>query len=289
MGFFDENLGGLIGGVVGGPLGFLVGNQAVDSPNAQRRKADELSDQQSYQRQRALDAQSAALRNMKAPELTPQALARIGALEQESQYRPLAEDPYFQGQRSELVNSGRAAMSDVQNRQKSAGVTGGFANVGSQQNIVDRLGVALANLGAQATSVREQKADKAAQMRQSIADSQRQFQNQIEQANAALIAGDANSASQAIQNAYNLQNQIDQQQRAFIGSLVGTAGSIGGAVVGGPAGASAGSSLGSGFNQQAVQSQSNYGYQPQQQSFSLFDQPMQYESSISNKPYYQMR
>jgi len=243
MGLFDS-IGKIVGTAVGGPVGFLAGDQLWDKPNEQRRDAQSLQEQQNAIRAQSTRNQLASLNNLQGPSYTPQMEARLKALEEGSKEVPLTDDPYFQGDRAQLVQGGRSILSDVENRKAATGATtGGFSNIGSANDVMDRMGVAVSNLGQQARQARDQRAMTAANARQQLQDSQIAFANQKEQARIAIEAGDSQAASAALQNAYNLKQQINAQQAQLIGGLVSTAGTVAGAAVG-PGGAAAGSRAG---------------------------------------------
>lgn len=190
-----------------------------------------------------------------APSYTPQVQARIKALESESQPTTLAEDPYFQGQRSTIVRGGERALASVQNTQRAAGTAGGFRNQGSIADVYDRLGGQLADLGGKSVALKSAKADQAAQMHQSLADAQTAYQNAVLQAKSAIESGDAAAAQAAIQAAIQAKETHDQATRAFWGNVIGGVVTAGGAVAGGAlaGGAKAAATAGAGVAGGAAQ------------------------------------
>lgn len=227
MSFLKKNLGKIGGALVGGPIGLAVGQFGIDQPNQQRSEQQRLEQQQADQRMRALNEQLGAINQLQAPQVAPATQARLQALLADSAPKPLEQDTYFQGDRANLVSEGRRQVAGVQNRQGAYDVRGGFGNVGSMQNVYDRLGSQLASLGQRATEARDQRSQAAADLQQRIVDSQRDFENYRTQARAALIAGDANAAQAALQNAYNAKRAIDNAQTAFFGTLAGAASQVG--------------------------------------------------------------
>lgn len=167
------------------------------------------------QRAAAKAKQYELLGSLKGPQVSDQVRNRIRALETESRPTSLVEDPYFQGQRATLVQGGQQALSSVQNNQKAQGTSGGFSNQGSVNDIYDRLGAQLSQLGQQSANVKSSKADQAAQMQQAIADGQIAFDNAVTNAKIAIESGDAAAASQALQQAYAAREQVVQNQRNF--------------------------------------------------------------------------
>lgn len=280
-----SSVGKIVGGVVGGPVGLIAGDQLYDKPNQQRADAQSLIDQQNAIRSESKRNQLASLNNLQGPSYTPQMEARLKALEEGSKEVPLTDDPYYQGDRAQLIQGGRAILSDVENRKAATGAsTGGFSNIGSANDVMDRMGVAVANLGQQARNARDQRAMAAANARQQLQDAQNAFINQKEQARIAIEAGDATAASAALQNAYNLKQQIDAQQAQLIGGLVGVAGTIGGAAVGGPAGAAVGSKAGA-----IVPGQQPVSYYQQNSQLPSSDSLYKPQVSYSNVPSYYLR
>lgn len=231
-----NNLGKIGGAIVGGVPGALIGKFGFDDPADQQDAQDELQTALGRARATSKQQQTDQWNSMQAPSFAPQMEARLKALESQSQDRPLIEDPYFQGQRAQLVNGGRAALSNVENRQSATHTQGGFSNVGSMNDIYDRLGGQLAQLGGQAQQLRDQKASTAAQARQGMLEAQTQFENSRKQAFAALAAGDGAAAQAALQNAFQAKQQIMQNQQAFFMSLANMGAKVGAnAITGGAA------------------------------------------------------
>lgn len=199
-------------------------------------------------RAKAKAAQTAALNAQQAPKLSPQMEARLKALEGESQAGPLVSDPYFQADRAALVTGGQEALARVQNRQAATGATGGFSNQGSISDIYDRLGAQMAELGQRSADLKAKKADSVAQMRQDQTNAEIAYANAIEQARAAIEAGDMASAQAAMQYAIQVKSAAEKASRDFWGSIAGgvlrAGGAVAGAAIGGPAGAAAGGGVG---------------------------------------------
>ena len=98
-------------------------------------------------------------------------------------------------------------------------VSGGFKNVGSMQDVYDRLGAQLAQLGQQSTQRKAQSRDAAAEVRQGIADAQISYDNEILRAKMAIEAGDAAAAQDAMNKAYAARETIKQRtQQLFMGA-----------------------------------------------------------------------
>jgi hypothetical protein len=245
-------LGKGLGMFLGGPIGALVGHAVVDNPNDQRDDQEKYQDQQRQLREQAKQTQLGMLNQMQGPQLTDAAQRRIKALEDESQHTSLAEDPYFQAQRAQLVQGGQQALSSTQNAHAAYGTTGGFKNQGSAADIYDRLSGQLAQLGQKSTELKDQKAQQAADIQQQFADSQLAFQNAQTKARIAIESGDSAAASQALAEAFNAKKAIDQAQMKMIGGMVGAGATAAGALVGGPAGAGIGKSMGDMFSASAA-------------------------------------
>lgn len=281
-----SSIGKVVGGVVGGPVGLIAGDQLYDKPNQQRQDAISLQEQQNAIRAQSTRNQLASLNNLQGPSYTPQMEARLKALEEGSREVPLTDDPYFQGDRAQLVQGGRSILSDVQNRKAATGATtGGFSNIGSANDVMDRMGVAVANLGQQARQARDQRAMSAANARQQLQDSQVAFANQKEQARIAIEAGDSQAASAALQNAYNLKQQINAQQAQLLGSIISVGGTVAGGAMGGPAGAAAGSKAGTLVPGQ----QAPVSYYQQNSQLPSSDDLYKPQVSYSNVPSYYLR
>jgi hypothetical protein len=238
----------------------------------------------------------------KAPVMSSQMEARLKALEEESKPQPLVTDPEFQAQRAAMTTGGRQALAGVQARQKAADVSGGFSNIGSLQNIYDRLGTQLAQLGQQQTMRKEQKRDVAAQSRQDFANAQVAHENAMLDAQMAIEAGDAAALSDAYARMFAAQQQADQAKQSMILGL-GTA--VLGAATANPAVGLAGVqqlSKGSQQQQQAGQiaQQPNYygsagggwgGPSITSPTYAqdLFEAPGAYKPTVKSIPVYQMR
>lgn len=241
MGLFDD-----IGG--GDALGsFLQYNPATAIPYAIGDKIDVLGvhakdrlndyqNQQSLFRQQNKQNQYNLLGQMQGPQVSPLIQQRIKALQDQSKSSSLVEDPYFQQQRSQLVQGGQNALASVQNKNRAYNTAGGFANTGSVQNIYDRLGSQLAGLVQQSINLKDQKSQQAAQMSQGLADAQTAYNNSIVQAKMAIEAGDAQAAQQAMAQAYAAREQVQQRQNQLIMGGLGLGVS---ALAGNPFGAAA--------------------------------------------------
>jgi hypothetical protein len=243
MGLFDENLGGIAGGIAGaftgaGIFGGMAGSEygsglSGGDPNsagfmydaldpldfmgkkAANARAGEFARQDELRR-RSKGIQLDLLKQRRAPEMSPQMKARLAALEQEGQKGPLVADPEFQGYRANVVGGGRQALAGVANKQAASGTQGGFSNVGSMQNTYDRVGGQLAQL-AQAQNIRKgQKLDQSAQARQSFSDSQIEFDNAINQATAAIEAQDSAALSDAYSRMAAAKAQADQATKSMV-------------------------------------------------------------------------
>lgn len=190
-------------------------------------RAKKLEDDTYYQREAAKQKQYELLGSLKAPETSESMERRIRALEDQSQAGPLSQDPYFQGARANLVQGGEQALAGVQNQQAARDNSGGFANQGSIHDVYDRLGAQLANLGEHSVQVKDQKAQMAAQARQSIVDNQIAFQNHVAQAKMAIESGDSAAAMASIQAAYNARENIAQATRQMEASLISAGTSVG--------------------------------------------------------------
>lgn len=189
---------------------------------AQRREAQRAEDQSGYLRGEAKKAGQYYISTQEQPGGTELYGRRIRALEEASRDRPLSEDPYFQGQRQALLGQGAKELASVGARQKAYGVRGGFSNIGSQQDIQDRVGAALAQLQGQAQQSRLERLGQAADLDQRMHDAQIEFNNAQRQALAALEAGDMQAGLQALQQASAIRQNILQQQQQFMGGLVQT-------------------------------------------------------------------
>ncbi len=228
---------------------------------AQKAKDAYTKQQEMNRKQNTID-QMGYLDTLKAPEISPQVQRRIAMLNEQSQDRPLVTDPFFQGQRAQVVQGGAQALAGVANQQMGRDVRGGFQNTGSIQDVYDRLGTQLAGVGQNAAQRRDQAAQQAAEMAQAILDKRIEFDNAKVRAQMAIAAGDAAAAQAALQQAFQAQSQIDGMQRQFYGGLLQIAGPIAGAAIGGPAGAAVGGAaaggINSSINQQSIPSSSQF-------------------------------
>lgn len=160
-----------------------------------------------------------ALDNQIAPTMTPQMIARLKALEAESEMGPLATDPLFQGDRATLVQGGAQALAGLGSAQKMSRFgTGGQGNV---QDIYDRLGVQLSQLGQQSRQTKESKRDVVAQSYQAFEDAKRDFENKSKMAEAAIISGNLEQAYQAIEAAAQAEARMRESQQSFTNNLLG--------------------------------------------------------------------
>lgn len=177
-----------------------------------------------------------ALDQQQAPELSPQMLARLEALEAESQMGPLVSDPLFQGDRATIVRGGAQALAGLGSAQKMSRF--GTGGAGSVQDAYDRLGGQLAQLGQQSRAVKEQKRDVVAQAYQSYDDAVRQFENASANAEAAIISGNMEAAAVYMEQASQAEQQMRMAQanvnQAISGNLIGSAVQVGAAAMGSP-------------------------------------------------------
>lgn len=217
----------------------------VLSGSAQKRRAqEEYQRQVADERRRRRETQLGILGQMQAPQLSPQAAKRIAALESESAPRALAEDPLYTGQRAQLLGAGQQLQSGIESEQLGRGVRGGFANIGSTQDVQDRLGVQLAGLASQAQATRERKRDMAAQASQALQDAQTEFANAQRRAQMAIESGDSDLALSMVTQAMQAKQAAAEAERQMYASIIGTVGTIAGGAMAGPAGAAAGSQAG---------------------------------------------
>lgn len=248
MGLFDAFTGTkqrrqetLLGAALGGPFGALVPGAVgtFSGADEMRRQQEEYQRQAEAERRRRRDTQLGILSQMQAPQLSPQASKRIAALEAESAPRALAEDPLYTGQRAQLLGAGQQLQSGIESEQLGRGVRGGFRNIGSVQDVQDRLGVQLAGLASQAQATRERKRDLAAQASQAYQDAQTQFQNAQANARMAIEAGDSDLALSMINQAMQARQAAANAERQMYGALIGGATTLAGGALAGPMGASA--------------------------------------------------
>lgn len=178
-----------------------------------------------------------ALDRQQAPELSPQMLARLEALEQESQMGPLVTDPLFQGDRATLVQGGARALAGLGSAQKISRF--GTGGAGSVQDVYDRLGVQLSNLGQQSRAVKEEKRDIVAQAYQAYDDAVTDFENAAENAEAAIISGNIDQAMRFMEIASQAEAKMREAQaatkQAIVGNVLGAAVQAGASALGGPA------------------------------------------------------
>lgn len=177
-----------------------------------------------------------ALDQQKAPELSPQMLARLEALEQESKAGPLVSDPLFQGDRATIVRGGARALAGLGSAQKISRF--GTGGAGSVQDAYDRLGGQLAQLGQQSRAVKEQKRDIVAETYQAFDDSVRDFENASANAEAAIINGNMDAAARFIEAASQAEQRMRQAQaqvkQSVMGNLLGSAAEVGAMYLGAP-------------------------------------------------------
>lgn len=223
-----------------------VGDKAdVTGKKGAQASKDAYTKQQEMNRKQSTLDQLGYLDTLKAPEVSPQVQRRIAMLNEQSQDRPIVTDPFFQGQRAQVVQGGAQALAGVANQQMGRDVRGGFQNTGNIQDVYDRLGAQLAGVGQNAAQRRDQAAQQAAEMDQAILDKRIEFDNAKVRAQMAIAAGDAAAAQAALQQAFQAQSQIDNMERQFYGGVMQIGGTIAGGVMGGPAGAVAGNAVGS--------------------------------------------
>lgn len=216
-------------GAIGAGLG-LAG--LGGSIYGQVRQADEIEKARRESRgvsAEALKRQVESLEKMRAPEQSPLQQARLRALEQESQMGPVSQDPLFQAERARLLRGGAQELSAIQNLQRATGTRGGFRNIGSLQDVEDRLGVAMTELAQRSRTEKERKRDLAAELQQGYYNAWNDFQNARQQAYQAFVGGDAAAGVAALQAASAARQQMLQNQTALSGQLLG----IGGAIAGG--------------------------------------------------------
>lgn len=178
-------------------------------------------DNERGERQMMRDSYEKQLGEMRAPEMSPLYSARIKALEERSKPTSLVEDPYFQADRATLVQGGQKALSGVQNQQRALGVSGGFSNVGSQQDVLDRLSANLAQLGQQSRISKDQAAQEAAGMEQQFTDRMVEYRNLINQARLDMIAGNYDAANRGLAAAAQFRASDDQSKRQLAGGIIG--------------------------------------------------------------------
>lgn len=196
--------------------------------------------QSEWERQKGKELQLAALAKMNVPTTNPINARRIAALDEESQPVAFSQDPTIQGERAQLLGGGAKALSSIQNQQHAYGLKGGFANVGSPQDVQDRMSVALSQLGEKAQANREAKRNQAADLAQGQQDTQAEWGNARQRAIAAIEAGDVGLALQNLQQASALQQQSTRGIQDFWGNIISSASKAGsGGASGAPAAAKA--------------------------------------------------
>lgn len=245
-------LGTIGGAVLGGPIGALAGNLLVDQPDDARDRADANQQSQKDLIDKSTQDQYNYVNQMQGPTLTDATQRRLKALDDQSQPGELSQDPYFQASRAQLVQGGQQALSGVQNRQAAYGTAGGFTNQGSVNDVYDRLGSQMAQLGQQSVALKDQKANQAAQLRQQFNDAQTAFSNAQTQARMAIADGNTQKALAAMQAAYAAKEAITQAQLKMVGTGIQAAGTIAGGMLGGPPGAAAGAAAGGGIGDAAT-------------------------------------
>lgn len=201
---------------------YFIGDQLDITGANSRRSLDEYQGNAANARNASKAKQYELLGQMRGPVTTPQMEARIKALEEESKAGPLSTDPYFQGARTQVARGGAAELAAVNNQHTGRDVEGGFSNTGSIQDVYDRLGGQLANLGQQQTVMKSQKRDAASELRQGISDAQIAHDNALTQASMAIESGDSTAAQDAMARAYAAKEQIKNNSRQLmlgIGSL----------------------------------------------------------------------
>jgi hypothetical protein len=238
----------LLGGAVLGPIGTLAGAIGVENIGGKAGQITGLYDPEERKRQERADflrnlgreQQMGEINQMQAPQMAPQMATRIKALEDESKPVPLSQDPYYQGQRAQALQGGARELSSIQNQNRAYGVDrGGFRNIGSIQDVQDRLSSVLANVAARTQAQREQKAMTAAQLAQAHLDSQTEFNNNLHKARAAVLSGDINTAMQLMNQNEQIRQQALERQRKFVGDTLSMAAMAAGGATGNPAMASA--------------------------------------------------
>ena len=273
MGWFDDD-NWLNPGLALGPVGSLAWDQLdLGGKHADQARNQYLQEQLARQAQQKQN-QLALLGQRRAPTMAPEMESRLKALEQESQPGALVADPEFQGLRSKLVGGGRQALASVQNKQAAAGVQGGFANTGSMQNVYDRMGAQLAQLGQQQIERKNQKADHVAQARQAFSDAQTEYQNGIIQAKMAIESGDAAALNDAYARIQASQAQADQARKAMFMGVATTGVSV---LAGNPLGAAQGAQqTAGGASQQVAAYPSTVG-----QASGMYGAPQAYQPAYS--------
>lgn len=210
--------------------GLAGGVKNMISGNSQQNR---LMGDQKAAREEALRQQLQLINEQSAPVMHDYTKAYANRLLTGSALEtPISQDPYTQGARSELLGGGAKALAGVANKQRAAGVSrGGFSNIGSIQDIEDRMSQALAGLAERAQQGRLQRVGEAAQIGQTYADKAIAFENAKKQAQAAAYAGDLAGALQGIGSAQALAAQQNAQQGQLFGGLLGLGGTLGGKAI----------------------------------------------------------
>lgn len=210
-----------IGTAIGAGAGALAGGLAGWFGSSGNDDQEEYQRQLAAQRAQSKAAQYGYLDQMQGPQVTDATRRRIAALQDQSKASSLVEDPYFQGQRAQLVQGGQQALSSVDNAHNTYGTTGGFSNQGSQHDVMDRLSGQLSQLGQQSVALKDQKANQAAQMEQGIVDAQTAFKDAQLRARMAIESGDSAAASEAINQAFQAKQKMNESNRSAMGSALG--------------------------------------------------------------------
>ena len=197
-----------------------------DKKNAQR-----YSDDSGFNLGRAREEGLAAANRITGPELTEQNKRRIAALERESDTTiPFSQDALLQGERAALLGGGARALSSIGRSQAAYGVRGGFSNVGSPQDVQDRMSIALSQLAGKSRAIKEEKRDRAAEITQDIANLQAEYNKARQMAIIAVEQGNASLASQSLQYASQLRQKAIDYQKQLVGDVVS---SVSGGMFGG--------------------------------------------------------
>jgi hypothetical protein len=329
-------LAGLTAPLTGG-MSLAQQGSAVSAEKRQR----EYEKQAEEARKRKKDLQLQGIDQLQAPGQSEATKRRIAAMEAESgaptdtsfydtelgnlaqrkanvYQGPASQDPLYAAKQLQLARQGAQGVAGVMNRQAQAGLTGGFQNVGSAQDIQDRLAGATASLAQDQEQFREgqrtqlenqrlamaqgkqqftlsererrrQLADQSALMQQSIADSTREFENLKVKARQAAEIGDVESALELSRQALAAKDKAEQAQLKFYGNvaagLTQAGGAALGAAIGGPQGAQAGSAAGKsiGGGMQAIDT-SSLDDQKQQVMSEAFEMPS-YDQDMSEFGY----
>jgi hypothetical protein len=202
------------------PVGFIYDQLDLGGTQAKRDQSS-LQAQQDELRRKAKEKQMQLLNAQRGPVTTPEMEARIKALEAEST-TPFALDPSVQADIRRATVGGAQALSGVQNKQLAYGARGGFTNTGSINDVYDRLGTQLADLGQKQQVMRERKRDTAAQARQGIADAEIAYENHMKSAEMAIEAGDSQAMMQALNQAAAARAAIKERTQQMVFSAIKT-------------------------------------------------------------------